>query len=309
MIRMRLTKPVAPATTRQPARIALVTLLLGTFCIAFSPIFVRLSEVGPTATAFYRMLFALPVLVAWTGLAGRRSGPEQRRPSGIGQYARLMAAGLFFAGDLAVWHWSIQFTSVANATVFVNFAPIFVTLGAWFLFGSRVTRTFLLGLVIALTGVVALMSESLTLKPENLWGNILAVVAALFYASYLLAIKRLRDEFDTGTVLTWSGVATCAALLVIALASGERLIATGAYGWAILLGIAWISHVGGQGLIAYSFRFLPAAFGSVSLLMQPLLAAALAWGLLSEPLSGWQGVSGAVLLSGIVIARRGSRTA
>ena len=298
-------RPSRRAENDRAAHLALVALLSGALGIAFAPIFVRLSELGPTATAFYRLAFALPALFLWMQLE-RRQDVESRRPSGLGGYSRLIVAGLCFAGDLAVWHWSILFTSVANSTLFANFAPIFVTLGGWLIFGERFSPTFLIGMATALTGAIVLMGEHLTLSGRALTGDALGLGTAVFYAGYMLAVKQLRAEFSTVTIMTWSGVVTSLALLPIALLSREGLIAESAYGWAVLVGLALLSHAGGQSLIAYALADLPAAFSSVSLLLQPAAAAVLAWIILSEPLTLWQGLGGLVVLAGIVVARRGS---
>lgn len=287
-------------------RLALSTLLLGAVGIAFAPIFVRLSELGPTATAFYRLLFALPALWLWLQVQNR--GP--RRPAGPSSYrdcARLAAAGLLFAGDLALWHWSILFTSVANATLLANFAPIFVTLGAWMIFRERFSPLFLAGLVTGVSGAVILMADSITISRQHLIGDGLGLLTAVFYGGYLLTVSRLRRDFSTATIMTWSGTVTCIALLPIALLSGEGLIAHSLTGWLILLGLGLISHAGGQSLIAYALAHLPAGFSAVSLLLQPVIAALLAWALLAEALAPMQGLGGLVVLAGIVLARRGSR--
>jgi drug/metabolite transporter (DMT)-like permease len=99
---------------------------------------------------------------------------------------------------------------------------------------------------------------------------------------------------------------TAALLLPVAIASGEALLPASANGWLVLAGLAWISHCAGQGLIAYSLAHLPAAFSSVSLLFQPVMAALFAWVLLSEPLAPLQIAGGLVVLAGIYLARRGS---
>lgn len=287
-------------------RVALFSLLSGAVGIAFAPIFVRLSELGPAATAFYRLAFALPTLWLWMQIERRRP-ITPRPPSEAADYRRLVLAGLCFAGDLAVWHWSIRLTSVANSTLLANFAPIFVTLGAWVLFRERFTLIFLTGMAAALAGAAVLMGESFTLNTRHLFGDALGLLTAVFYAGYILSVQRLRVDFSTATIMTWSGVVTCLALLPIALASRESLVAASAYGWAVLLGLALVSHAGGQSLIAYALAHLPAAFSSVSLLLQPVVAALLAWIILGEPLGLWQGVGGAIVLAGIVLARRGSR--
>ena len=288
------------------ARIALAALLCGAVGIAFAPIFVRLSELGPTATAFHRLALALPALWLWRHAESRGARPTAR-PASRSDYRALVVAGLLFAGDLAFWHWSIRFTTVANATLLANFAPVFVTLAAFALFGERFSRTFLVGMALALVGACVLMGRSFTLSLTHLLGDALGIVTAMFYAGYIVAVGRLRARFSTATIMAWSGLVTCAALLPVALLSGESLIATTAFGWAMLLGLALVSHAGGQSLIAYALAHLPAAFSSVSLLLQPAVAALLAWIILGEALGPWQALGALVILVGIYLARRGSR--
>jgi len=153
--------PVAVATynrralnTTKAKRVAVAAILAGAIGIGFAPVLVRLSEVGPSATAFFRLLFALPFL--WIWLSTQPRGPETR-PSTAKDFLWLTVAGLFFTGDLALWHWSLQFTSVANSTLLTNFAPLFVTIGACFFLREKITRTFVAGMGIALAGAILLV--------------------------------------------------------------------------------------------------------------------------------------------------------
>lgn len=289
------------------ARTALIALFSGAVAIAFAAIFVRLSVLGPVATAFYRIALALPVLLLWLSWDQRQVAPAQRRPQTWRDYGRLSLAGGFFACDLALWHWSIALTSVANAVLLANAAPVFVALGGWALFGVRMTRLFLVGLTLALGGMVVLMSESFTISLQHLWGDGLGLLTAVFYAGYILVVGRLRAEFSTATIMTWSGAVTAAVLLPVAALSGEALWTASLYGWGILAALALFSHAGGQSLIAYALAHLPATFSSVGLLLQPVVSALLAWLILNEALSPWQGVGGVVVICGIYLARRGSR--
>jgi drug/metabolite transporter (DMT)-like permease len=281
-------------------RPALPALLLGATCIALSPIFVRLSDVGPTASAFWRVALAAPLLWPLLALAPRTT---HSRPD----WRLLLAAGFMFAGDLAFWHWSIQFTSVANSTLLANLASLFVTLVAWIFWRERPSALFAVGLAAALGGVVLLVHTSLAFSSTALLGDALGVVTAVFYAGYILAVKGLRDR-GAGTLYLMAVTTTLTAVLLlpVALASGEALLPQSAAGWLKLVGLAWISHCAGQGLIAYSLAHLPAAFSSVSLLFQPVMAAVFAWIVLAEPLAPLQMLGGAVVLAGIYLARRGS---
>ena len=280
--------------------IAVAALLAGAAAIGASALFVKVSETGPVATAFWRVALALPILWAWS-VIGSRGG----HVAGFASERRLIiAAGLFFAGDLAVWHWSIMLTSVANATLLANLAPIFVTLTVWLLYGRRPTAMFLAGLAAALAGVTVLLGRDFQAGGGAMLGDFLGMVTAMFYGAYQLTVTRVRSRAATSVIMAWSGLVTAVALLPLALASGEQILPYTAAGWAKLAGLALISQVAGQSLIAYAMAHLPATFSSVGLLAQPVIAAALAWGLLGETL-GWLEIAGAiVVLIGIRIVHK-----
>ena len=290
-------RPVAP-------RIALAALMLGAACIALSPIFVRVSEAGPIQTAFWRVALAVPML--WLMLLVARRGARTAPVPGL--WSLLVAAGFAFAGDLAFWHSSIRLTSVANSTLLANLASIFVTLAAWLIWRQRPSGLFMVGLASALGGVVLLVRTSAALSPGGLAGDALGVVTAMFYAWYLLTVKGLRDRGATTLhLMAVTSSITAVVLLPLALASGEQFLPHSGTGWLKLVGLALLSHAAGQGLIAYALASLPAAISSVSLLLQPVMAAAFAWALLGEALAPLQVVGGVVVLAGIYLARRGSR--
>jgi drug/metabolite transporter (DMT)-like permease len=294
--------PVAAPARGGAGRHALPVLFAGAVAIALSPIFVRLSEIGPTATAFYRTALAVPALFLWLAIERRRDAPT----AAGGDWRPFALAGLFFAGDLAFWHWSIKLTSVANATLLANFAPVFVALGGFLAFGVRVRAGFVGALVLTLLGAIILMGDSVGLSHSHLGGDALGLVTAMFYAGYMLVVGRLRARASTARIMAWTALITSAALLPVALLSGESLAPATLDGWAVLLGLALVSHSFGQGAIAYALAHLPTSFSSVALLVQPLMAALFAWLILYEPLTPLQGLGGAVILIGILIARRTS---
>jgi drug/metabolite transporter (DMT)-like permease len=295
-------KPADASAQPAGSGLALAALLAGATCIALSPIWVRVSEVGPTASAFWRVALAVPLLWALYPFAPRAGAAGFRR-----QWKLLGAAGLAFAGDLAFWHWSIKFTSVANSTLLANLASIFVTLAVWLLWKQRPSGVFLAGLATALAGVGMLVRTSLDFSPTALLGDALGVVTAMFYAWYLLSVKDVRDRgAATLELMAVTTTITAVFLFPVALASGEALLPETEIGWLKLVGLAWISHSAGQGSIAYALAHLPAAFSSVSLLFQPVMAAVFAWVLLGEPLAALQIAGGLVVLAGIYLARRGS---
>lgn len=285
---------------------ALAALFAGATCIGTSALFVKVSEAGPIATAFWRIFLALPFLWLWAVADARRTASAATANN---EHAMMALAGLLFAGDLAVWHWSIKLTSVANATLLANLAPIFVTLGVWLFFRRAVNPAFVTGMATALLGVALLIGADFGLGGRELAGDALGVVTAMFYGAYQITISRLRARLSTARIMAWSGITTSAVLLPLALLTGEQLAAVTVAGWAKLVGLALVSQVAGQSLIAYAMAHLPATFSSVGLLLQPVMAAIFAWILLGEDMGALQMAGSAIVLAGIWIARRAERTA
>lgn len=284
------------------SRAAFLCLLAGGCAIAFAPIFVRLSDTGPLASAFWRTALATPLLWAWLFWSGR--GEPSRAPT---RFRPLVLAGVFFAADLGVWHFSIIYTSVANSTLLANLAPIFVTLAGWLIWKRRVTRTFLVGMFVAIAGMFVLVGPNFALGGTRLLGDALGALTAVFYAGYMLSIKDARDaRASTARLMAWSTAISAAALLPVALLAPQPFLPASAAGWLPLFALAIVSQILGQGLIAYAFAHLPASLSSVSLLIQPVVAALAAWMIFAEPVGPMQFAGGAIVLAGIWLARRGS---
>lgn len=295
----------APSAATGKTSAALPALVLGGIAIGASPIFVRVSELGPTATAFHRMLWALPLLWLWARLdAGKRARavmPDNKRDA-----RQLFFCGLLFAADLACWHLSILYTSVTNSTLFANFAPVVVAVGAWLFLRERITRPFLVGLALCSTGAALLVVSSIQTSQRHVIGDMYGMVTALFYGFYLLTVASLRSRLAAPTIMFWSSLVTGVALALLAFVAGEQLMPQTWRGLWILVALALVTQVTGQGLIAYALGHLPASFSSLVILIQPLTAALLGWVLLGEAITGLQVAGGAAILAGILVARQTS---
>ncbi len=290
------------ATKLAPAT-ALPALVAGAIAVGASPIFVRISELGPFATAFWRVALALPVLFLWHAWEQKKWWLKPPRAEASG----LALAGILFAGDLIFWHLAIRHTTVANATLFANFSTVVVALGAWQLLGERLTRRFAAGLVLALAGAGLLSGATYRLDPDYLLGDAYGLITALFFGSYILAVRSARAHTTAAGLMLWSGIVTAMALLVVTIAMGEPLFPGSWNGWLVLIALAWISHAGGQGLIAYALGHLPAGFSSLVVLLEPLAAAVLGWLVLAEALGMQQAIGGVIILAGVLLARERGR--
>jgi drug/metabolite transporter (DMT)-like permease len=280
----------------------LLALCAGAVAMGISPIFVRYAaaDVGPFASAFWRVALALPVLYAWMRLE------EARAPAGTPRRsfnAGTVLAGFAFAGDLIVWHLSILSTTVANATFFATTAPVFVVLITWLVLRRRIARATLIGLLLCLMGGTALIGQSLQVDPGRLRGDLLGIATAFFFGLYFIAVERARAGSGAARVTFELSVITAAILLVVALVFDTRVVPRTGAGIAALLAMAVISHAGGQGLLSVALGRLPAVFSSLVIFLEAVAAALFGWLLLAEALTVVQAFGGALILAGIWIAR------
>lgn len=281
---------------------SVLAIVAGAVAIGFAPVLVRFSETGPTATAFWRIFLALPLLAGW------RLSERDLKTWPIKTWWWLIACALVFAGDLAVWHQSIKFTTVANATLFANFAPIFVVIFGFLFLRERVSARFLVAMIAALAGTLLLVGGNLRDERSRLYGDLLGLLTAGFYAGYLQSVKKLRGWISSAAIMLWSAVVSAPVLYLVTLAAHEKLMPASVRGWVVLALLAVISHVGGQGLIAFALARLPVAFSSLVLLVQPIVAATASAFLLREKLGLLQIAGGALVLIGILFAWRESQT-
>lgn len=286
--------PSAPRTDVH----ALAVLMIGAAAIGFAPIFVRLTETGPAAAGFWRLLFALP----WLAMLAFRPGAARGTRDIPWKWVGL--AGVFFAADLLCWHYGVTWTSVTNATVLTNLTPVVVTLAAWFIFRERPRRMFVAGLALALAGAMTMaFSQSGARGINPPMGDLLSLVTALWYGGYFIAIGAARKQADATRVMLWSTAVGAPLLLVSALLLNEDLRPDTLAGWGACAALG-VVHVVGQGAIAWALGRLPTALASVVVFVQPVVAAGLGLLFFGEPIGLIQGLGGVIALVGVAIAQR-----
>ncbi|MEJ2227125.1 MAG: DMT family transporter [Alphaproteobacteria bacterium] len=274
----------------------LLIVTLGGSFTGFSGILLRLSEVGPAATGGWRLAIAalifMPIMLQTEGRASFSRGVPV-----------LLLAGMFFAVDIAFYHWALHLTSVAHATLLTNLAPVVALVAGVFFFAERLNAPKLLGLAAALSGAFLMTGGRIDVG-GTLEGNGLAVLSMVGYASYLITVKFVRRSHSTMAIMAWSSLASAACLFMVAWVSGETIIPTSVYGWSVVIGMGLVAHVMGQGLIAFGMREAPVGLGSILLLTQPVVASTGAWVLFNETLGALEVLGAGLVLTGLVLASR-----
>ncbi len=299
--RARLCRQMNPLSSTHPARDSIMApfaaLVVGAVAMGLSPIFVRLADVGPFTSAFWRVFLALPVLYAWMRISERGRGLAAKiAPATIW-------AGLAFTGDLFFWHLSIVTTNIANATFFATTAPIWVVVFGWLIFRRRASRAVLAGIGLCVVGGAGLVVQSIEARGGSALGDLYGLVTGVFFGLYFLAVQAARQGNSAARVTFQATIITAALLFVTAVSLEHSFLPHTLHGIAALLALAWVSHAGGQGLLAVALGRLPAAFSSLVIFLEAIAAACFAWIILNEPVSPIQAAGGLTILGGIYIAR------
>jgi drug/metabolite transporter (DMT)-like permease len=282
-------------------RYAFAALIVSNIFLALGPWMVRLADVGPVASAFWRLSLAIPLLLV---LARFASAGAFRPGRGVGML--IVLGGLFFAADLAAWHYGIGLTKLANATLFGNASSLLFPV-----YGFIVARMLPRGLqalafLLAAAGAALLLGSSYELSPRHLRGDLFAILAGIFYTFYLIVIDRARQTLKPLPVLALATIAGAGPLLLFSLLLGEKVLPSD---WTPLVLLSLGSQVIGQGLLVYAVGHLSPLIVGLGLLTQPAVTAVVGWLAYDERLSLTDALGAVLICAALVLIRLPQRLA
>ena len=275
-------------------------LIIGAIAIAFSPIFVRFSDVDPIMTAFYRIFISLPFFLFFSSF---NIIEKVKFPEFNNSYVIFLVSGIFFALDLICWHWSIKLTTVSKATFLSNLAPIVVIIFSLIFLKERFSKFFYLAALLSMVGMLMLLGESFKFNKSQFIGDLLGVLTAVWYGSYIVTISQLRKKYNSTSIMFLSGIFTAIILLIVSILFEQSLIPQSLFTITIIFLLGFICQFMGQSFITYSLAYLSASLSSLCLLIQPIAATDLAYFFFQEKLTTIQFFGSALILIGIYIAR------
>lgn len=287
-------------------RLAFPALLFANLVLALGPWLVRLSQdvsqIGPVAAGFWRLALAVPFL-AWLALRQSRGGVSS---AGWGLIAAVAIGGLFFAADLAAWHEGILRTKLANATLFGNFASFLFAIYGFFLLRTMPRPAQALALLLAAGGTALLLGGSYELSHEDFSGDLLAILAGIFYTFYLIAVDRARQAMKPWPVLFVATAAGALPILGLALILGEQIMPSD---WTPVILLSLSSQLIGQGLLVYAMGYLSPVVVGLCFLTQPIASALIGWAVYDEILSPLDGIGALLICAALVLIRLPGRVA
>ena len=290
-------------TPADDRRIMLIA-LFGAMLLSFAPLLYIRSNTSPVTGAFFRMLYALPILIFLVWYLNRDD------PRGIRNRALAFSAGLLLAIDFVGYHSAIDYIGSGIATLIGNSQVVIVTMASWWMFGERPNRMIIFALPMVMLGLMLISGiwDDEPYGDDPIKGVVGGIVAAIFYSSFLI-LYRFSNRIQAPSVNlqldATAGAAT--GLLIAGILPLSRLdiepidfsFTWPGHGWIILLAascqvIGWIA-------ITYALPRLPAAHTSFAILLQPVLT--ILWGviILSEKPSIQQ-IGGMSLIFAAIIA-------
>lgn len=289
-----------------------LTLSIALIAVSLAAIFIRLSEleISPNATIFNRLWIATVAIAFWRVLENSKvknsTTNDQPQDSPASDKSRqtvlLLSMGIVSSISLILWAWSLTQTTVANSVVIRNLTPVFTTLGGIIL-GQAIYQKFMLGMVIALLGAISIGIGDFEYSMMNVWGDLAALVSAMFYGINLLIVERLRLKLKSTEIILWRCFLGTLVILPFAILTEGPIFPDSKLGWLSVIALALVCQLLGQGLLIYSLKKVSSAFVSVLLLLEPAISALLAWIVFAESLTLANGLGFLVILVGVYIAK------
>lgn len=290
----------------------LLLLLLAVFLVSTAALFAHraLLEATPLAIAAWRLGLAALFFAGWgTVQAAPRAGKAQGNldtlpPAPIAKtvWGRLVLAGLCLAAHFLVWFAALQVAPVARATLLVCTTPLWTTLGGVVLRRHRFTWAYGGAGLLAAVGIGLVTRASAQSAGAAEWqGDALATLGGVLFAAYLLSVEGLHAVVSSRRQVT---VAYCVAALALwagYLAQGGMTVHYSAPVWAAIVGMTVGPQIVGHTLLNSLLRHFPSSVVAFSLLLEPVLAAALAWALLRQTVTGSQAVGGVLVMAALAV--------
>lgn len=245
--------------------------------LATGGIFVRFCGISPVNCGFYRVFFSLPFLYP--------SARKHFSLLGRKDIALLLVSGIFFATDIALANFSFHYTSVANVNMLSNLTPLTIVPVTYFVFKEKIPRYYLFGVVVAIIGVFVLIGGKVNPTETNYVGDIMALLASVFYATFLLISYKMRDRIPGSTILFVTGIGSLVTLFIYSSVLEGFQVPSNGKDFLLVLGFSLCMQTIGQGLLTHCQGKVSVNVSSIVCLMQPAFAAFYSWLCFSEMLS------------------------
>jgi len=277
-----------------------VAILLGIMAISFGSIFAKLSVAPSLIIAAYRLALAVLLMTPFIVLAK----PKEFQKVDKNVLGWTFLSGFFLALHFATWISSLKYITVSSSVVLVALQPVFVALGSWLFLKEPISLRGILTGSIALIGTFIIGLGDLSLGRDALWGDLLAVIGALFAALYWMVGRVARKSLSVSVYTYLAYGVSAVLLLAMAAFQGIPLFSYPAREWLLFLAAALIPTLGGHSLFNWALGYVPSFVVSVAILGEAIGATILAFLLLKEIPTNTQLTGGVFIILGLYLFLR-----
>ena len=278
-----------------------IMIVIGVIGISLSSIFVKYSPAPSSVTAAWRLLWT--VLLLSPVVLGKQELRREMFRTTPADFLLSSLSGLFLAIHFALWFESLKHTSVASSTSIVCTEVIWVSLGFYLFLKGKISKKALFAIAVTLFGSV-LIAFADSSSNSHLYGDILALLAAIAVAAYMLIGRVLREKLCT-SVYTYIVYWACEiALLILCAAQQSSLFAFGIAPVIVGFLLAVFSTILGHSIFSWCLKYFSPSFVSASKLCEPVVAAILAGFLFLEIPKLLQVLGGILIIGGVLYYSR-----
>ncbi|WP_188114710.1 DMT family transporter [Paenibacillus sp. B2(2019)] len=282
---MKLKKPPLPIP---------ILMLIGIVAISFSAIFIKWSAAPASIQGMYRLLFTsllmLPFARPYSGAAFALRKKD---------WIMLVLSGTMLALHFLLWMGSLKYTSVASSTMIMALEPVFIMLGVYFLYKEKTAVSAILGLSIAIGGVVFIGWGDIGISADNLKGDLLSVGGTVAVAVHMLIGQKLVVRMPSYLYSLIVFLSAAGVFAIYNLIMGISFFNYPANEWGIFLLLAVVPTVFGHILFNWLLQYVSATTVSMNILGEPVGASILAYLLLGEQLTALQWAGGLLVMFGL----------
>ncbi|RLC61638.1 MAG: EamA/RhaT family transporter [Chloroflexi bacterium] len=279
---------------------AYLILFIGVLSVSFAAIFIRLADAPPLVIAACRLAIASIILIPIAATKSRQSLNKLSRHD----IFLILLSSVFVALHFGLWITSLSYTSIASSVVLVTVHPAFVAVISYSLWGERVDKLTMGGIVVAFIGVVFINYSGFIFGSRAILGDLLALIAGFSMGAYLIIGRQLRARIHLLSYLAILYTCSAIILLVATVLFGYSFFGYSTTTYIMLILLALVPQLIGHSSLNLALRLIPVTFVSVAILGEPIGATLLGYFILGEIPTINEIAGGLLILSGIFLVMR-----
>ncbi|WP_054861501.1 EamA family transporter [Gracilibacillus sp. JCM 18860] len=278
-----------------------IAIVIGVISLSTAAVFVKLAggDVPPSIIANYRLLLAAFLMLPPYVVVKKRQEIKMLKKK---EWILTILAGISLAIHFIVWFESLQYTSVASSVVLVTLQPIFAFIGTYFFFHERFSSGTIISMFIAIFGsIIIAWGGDVQIAGKALYGDLLAILGAIFITAYFLFGQRVRKKVSMMTYTCIAYSIGAIMLIMYNMILKNSFFHYTSFEWSIFVFIAIIPTIFGLNLLNWSLKWVSSSVISMGIVFEPVGAAILAYFLLEETITWSQWLGGTIIIFGLLL--------